>query len=390
MECGGSVQVDILQPVVVGLAGDEIVVLPSGRQSRVARIVTKDGELSEATNGQAVTLTLVDDIDVARGDLLASANQRPPELADQFAAHLLWLDEAPMLPGRPYLMQLGPSTVTATVSELKHQLDIDDGTHKAAKQLAVNEIGFANLALDRPLPFDAYDDNRDTGGFILIDRLTSATVGAGMIRFPLRRAANLKWHDFAVDRAQRSAIKGHRPAILWFTGLSGAGKSTIADGVEKRLLELGHHTYTLDGDNVRHGLNRDLGFTAADRVENIRRVIETANLMADAGLIVLISFISPFRAERARARERLAGSFFFAEIFVDTPLAECERRDPKGLYRKARAGQLQNFTGIDSPYEAPDRPDLHLRTVGSTVEAQVDLVVDILRGNGVLGPAGIG
>ncbi|MFO1160167.1 MAG: adenylyl-sulfate kinase [Reyranellaceae bacterium] len=365
-------------------AGEEIIVLPSGKQSRIARIVTHDGDLDEASAGQAVTLTLADEIDVSRGDLLAAPNDRPPQLADQLAAHLLWLDEAPMLPGRPYLMRLGPATVTATVSELKHQLDIDDGTHKAAKQLGPNEIGFANLALDRPMPFDGYDDNRDTGGFVLIDRQTNATVGAGMIRFPLRRAANLKWHDFTVDRAQRSAIKGHRPAVLWFTGLSGAGKSTIADGVEKRLLELGHHTYTLDGDNVRHGLNRDLGFTAADRVENIRRVIETAHLMADAGLIVLISFISPFRAERARARERLGAHFFFAEIFVDTPFDECERRDPKGLYRKARAGNLQNFTGLDSPYEAPEDPDLHLRTAESSVEAEVELVLDTLRTHGVL------
>ena len=365
-------------------AGEEIVVLPSGRRNRIARIVTADGDLAEASVGQAVTLTLADEMDVSRGDLLAPANDLAPQVADQIAAHLLWLDEAPMLPGRPYLMRLGPATVTATVSELKHQLDMDDGTHKAAKQLAVNEIGFANLALDRPMPFDCYDDNRDTGGFVLIDRLTNATVGAGMIRFPLRRAANLKWHEFTVDRVQRSAIKGHRPAVLWFTGLSGAGKSTIADGVEKRLLALGHHTYTLDGDNVRHGLNRDLGFTAADRVENIRRVIETAHLMADAGLIVLVSFISPFRAERARARERLAASFFFAEIFVDAPLDECERRDPKGLYRKARAGNLQNFTGLDSPYEPPEHPDLHLRTAESDVEAEVDLVLRTLRNHGVL------
>ncbi|MGD9882583.1 MAG: adenylyl-sulfate kinase [Reyranella sp.] len=365
-------------------AGEEIVVLPSGKQSRIARIVTADGDLAEASVGQAVTLALADEIDVSRGDLLAAPDGRPPQLADQLAAHLLWLDEAPMLPGRPYLMRLGPATMTATVSELKHQLDIDDGTHKAAKQLAANEIGFANLALDRPMPFDRYDDNRDTGGFVLIDRLTNATVGAGMIRFPLRRAANLRWHDFTVNRGQRSAIKGHRPAVLWFTGLSGAGKSTIADGVEKRLLALGHHTYTLDGDNVRHGLNRDLGFTAADRVENIRRVIETAHLMADAGLIVLVSFISPFRAERARARERLGGDFFFAEIFVDTSLDECERRDPKGLYRKARAGSLQNFTGLDSPYEPPEQPDLHLRTTASTIDAEVEQVLGILRHHGVL------
>jgi bifunctional enzyme CysN/CysC len=359
-------------------------VLPSGRHGRIARIVTRDGDLPEATVGQAVTLTLSDDIDVGRGDLLAAPHDRPPQLADQLAAHLLWLDEAPMLPGRPYLMRLGPATVTATVSELKHRLDVDDGIHRAAKQLAANEIGFANLALDRPMPFDAYDDNRDTGGFILIDRLSGATAGAGMIRFALRRATNLKWQDFTVDRAQRSAIKGHRPAVLWFTGLSGAGKSTIADGVEKRLVAIGCHTYTLDGDNVRHGLNRDLGFTDADRVENIRRVIEIAQLMADAGLIVLVSFISPFRAERARARERLVDDTFL-EIFVDAPLAECERRDPKGLYRKARAGALKNFTGLDSAYEAPQAPDIHIRTTEMTVDREVELIVDALRRRGILG-----
>ena len=275
-------------------------------------------------------------------------------MTDQFAAHLIWMHEAPMLPGRPYLMRLGTTTLTATVSELKHQLDISTGLRKAAKQLAMNEIGFANLALDRAVPFDSYGENRETGSFVLIDRISNATVGAGMIRFPLRRAANLSWHNFTVDKAARSAIKGHRPAVLWFTGLSGSGKSTIADAVEKRLLALGQHTYTLDGDNVRHGLNRDLGFTDADRVENIRRVIETAHLIADAGLIVLVSFISPFRAERGLARERLEADQFM-EIFVDTPLAECERRDPKGLYRKARQGKLKNFTGIDSAYEPPQR-----------------------------------
>ena len=288
-----------------------------------------------------------------------------------------------MLPGRPYLMRLGTATATATVSELKHHLDISTGLQEAAKQLAVNEIGFANLALDRPLPFDTYNDNRETGSFILIDRLTNATVGAGMIRFPLRRAANLTWHAFTVDRTARSSIKGHKPAVLWFTGLSGSGKSTIADGVEKRLLALGHHTYVLDGDNVRQGLNRDLGFTDVDRVENIRRVIETAHLMADAGLIVLVSFISPFRAERQLARERLGGDGFL-EIFVDTDLAECERRDPKGLYRKARAGQLRNFTGIDSAYEAPQSPDLHLHTSDMTVEREVDLVIERMRQLGII------
>jgi bifunctional enzyme CysN/CysC len=362
--------------------GDEIVVLPSGMRGHIERIVTYEGDLDRANAGQAVTLTLAEAIDVGRGDVIASVDQ-PPHLSDQFAAHLVWMNEAPMLPGRPYLMRLGTATATATVSELKHHLDISTGLQEAAKQLAVNEIGFANLALDRPLPFDTYNENRETGSFILIDRLTNATVGAGMIRFPLRRAANLTWHEFTVDRTARSSIKGHKPAVLWFTGLSGSGKSTIADGVEKRLLALGHHTYVLDGDNVRQGLNRDLGFTDVDRVENIRRVIETAHLMADAGLIVLVSFISPFRAERQLARERLGGDGFL-EIFVDTDLAECERRDPKGLYRKARAGQLRNFTGIDSAYEAPQSPDLHLHTSDMTVEREVDLVIERMRQLGII------
>jgi bifunctional enzyme CysN/CysC len=253
---------------------------------------------------------------------------------------------------------------------------------RPARQLEPNDIGFANLSLDRALPFDTYDDNRETGGFILIDRLSNATVGAGMIRFTLRRAANLAWQDFTVGKTTRAAIKGHRPAVLWFTGLSGSGKSTIADGVEKRLTALGHHTYLLDGDNVRHGLNRDLGFTDADRVENIRRVIETARLMADAGLIVLVSFISPFRAERRLARDRLADDAFL-EIFVDTPIAECERRDPKGLYHKARVGELRNFTGIDSAYEPPDAPDLHLPTLEMTIDGEVERVIEALRRRGV-------
>jgi bifunctional enzyme CysN/CysC len=363
--------------------GDEIVVLPSGRRGHVGRIVTYEGDLASAAAGQAVTLTLSEPIDVARGDVIAAAD-RPPQVTDQFAAHLLWMDEAPMLPGRPYLMRLGTATVTATVSELKHQLDIDTGSREAAKQLAMNEIGLANFAIDRPAPFDPYGENRETGSFILIDRLTNATVGAGMIRFPLRRASNLTWHAFTVDKSARSSIKGHRPAVLWFTGLSGSGKSTVADGVEKRLMALGHHTYVLDGDNVRHGLNRDLGFTDADRVENIRRVIEIARLMADAGLIVLVSFISPFRAERRLARERL-GDDAFLEIFVDTALPECERRDPKGLYRKARTGALRNFTGIDSAYEPPEDPDLHLQTADLTIEREVDIVVDTLRRRGIVG-----
>jgi len=361
--------------------GDEVVVLPSGMRARVARIVTYEGDLERALAGQAVTLTLDPEVDVGRGDVIAAAGA-PPHLSDQFAAHIVWLGDAPMLPGRPYLLRLGTATTTATVSELKHRLDIASGSQRPAKQLAPNDIGLANLSLDRVLPFDTYDDNRETGGFILIDRLTNATVGAGMIRFPLRRAANLAWQDFTVDKKARATIKGHRPAILWFTGLSGSGKSTIADGVERRLTALGRHTYLLDGDNVRHGLNRDLGFTDADRVENVRRVIETARLMADAGLIVLVSFISPFRAERRLARERLADDAFL-EIFVDTPIAECERRDPKGLYHKARVGELRNFTGIDSAYEAPEAPDLHLHTLEMTIDEEVDRIVEALQRRGV-------
>jgi len=362
--------------------GDEITVLPSGARSRIERIVTYDGDLAEAVAGEAITLTLTDAVDVVRGDVLAAVDSLP-HTADQFACHLVWMHETPMLPGRSYLMRLGATTLAATVSELKHQLDVETGVHKAAKQLALNEIGFANMSLDHAVPFDTYDENRETGAFILIDRVSNATVGAGMIRFPLRRASNLTWQNFTVDKAVRAAIKGQRPCVLWFTGLSGSGKSTIANAVEMRLLALGRHTYTLDGDNVRHGLNRDLGFTDADRVENIRRVIETARLFADAGLIVLVSFISPFRTERRLAAERLAPGEFI-EIFVDAPLAECERRDPKGLYRKARQGRLANFTGVDSPYEPPENPDIHIRTTEMALEREIDTVVGALRARGII------
>ncbi|TAJ37110.1 MAG: sulfate adenylyltransferase subunit CysN [Reyranella sp.] len=363
--------------------GEEIVVQPSGASNRIARIVTQDGDLAEAGAGQAVTLTLTDAFDVARGDVLA-ATDRPPHVADQFACHLVWMHDAPMLPGRPYLLQLGTATLTATVTELKHRIDVEIGVHEATKQLALNEIGFANVALDRPAPFDVYNENRDTGSFIMIDRTSNATVGAGMIRFPLRRASNLPWQAFAVDKASRARIKHQRPCVLWFTGLSGSGKSTIADGVEKRLLALGRHTYSLDGDNVRHGLNRDLGFTDADRVENVRRVIEVARLFCEAGLIVLVSVISPFRSERQLARERMADDEF-VEIFVDTPFAECERRDPKGLYRRAREGKITNFTGIDSPYEAPESPDIHIRTTEMSLEGEIESVMKVLRDRGVIG-----
>jgi bifunctional enzyme CysN/CysC len=361
---------------------DEITVLPSGARTRIARIVTADGDLDEAQNGAAVMLTLADAIDVARGDMLAEP-ARPPHKSDQFAADLLWMHDTPLLPGRSYLLRLATATVNATVTELKHRIEVNGGGHEAAKQLALNEIGFANLALDQPLPFDSYDENRSTGGFILIDRLTNATVGAGLIRFPLRRADNLTLQSFSADKAARARIKRQRPAVLWFTGLSGAGKSTIADGVETWLLAHGYHTYILDGDNVRHGLNRDLGFTDADRVENIRRVIEVARLFADAGLIVLVSFISPFRSERRLARERI-GAEDFLEVFVDTPLAECERRDPKGLYGKARRGEIVNFTGLDSAYEPPARPDIHLETLRMSPDAAVETIVAALRARNII------
>jgi len=362
--------------------GDEIAVLPSGARSHVARIVTADGDRSEAHCGEAVTLTLDDEIDIARGDMLTDA-ALPPHNADQFAADLVWMSETPLMPGRSYLLRLASATVTATITELKHRLDINSDSHEAVKQLVLNEIGFVNIALDQVLPFDSYDDNRACGGFILIDRISNETVGAGMIRFPLRRAANLSWQRFSVDHAAHMRTKGHKPAVLWLTGLSGAGKSTIADNVERRLLELGCHSYILDGDNIRHGLNRDLGFTSADRVENIRRVIEVAKLFADAGLIVLVSFISPFRSERRLARERI-GTEEFIEVFVDTPLAECERRDPKGLYRKARAGQLANFTGIDSPYEPPEQPDIHLKTGETSPDQATETVIAALRDRGII------
>ena len=362
--------------------GDEIVVQPSGARGEVVRIVTHDGDLARADAGQPVTLTFAEAVDVARGDVL-TAPGRPPHIADQFACHLVWMHQDPMLPGRPYLIRLGTATLTATVTELKSRINVETGVEEAAKLLALNDIGLANVALDRPAPFDAYSQNRDTGGFILIDRISNATVGAGMIRFPLRRASNLTMQAFAVDKAARTLIKGHRPCVLWFTGLSGSGKSTVADGVERRLRALGCHTYVLDGDNVRHGLNRDLGFTDVDRVENVRRVVEVAQLFVDAGLIVLVSFISPFRSERRLARERMEEGEFI-EIFVDAPLSECERRDPKGLYRRARAGKLANFTGIDSAYEPPEAPDIHLRTAEMSLDHEVDTTMSLLRERGII------
>ncbi|MGA1462598.1 MAG: sulfate adenylyltransferase subunit CysN [Steroidobacteraceae bacterium] len=362
--------------------GDAVRVLPSGRQSTVARIVTLDGDLDEAVAGQSVTLTLADEIDISRGDVLAAADA-PPAVADQFQVSLVWMHEEPMLPGRPYLMKIGPRTVTASITDIRHRVNVNTLEQMAARQLDLNEIGLCNLGTDRAVAFDAYEDNRETGAFILVDRISNDTVGAGMIQYALRRADNVHWQALDVDKRARSASKGQKACVLWFTGLSGAGKSTIANLVEKQLLALGRHTYLLDGDNVRHGLNKDLGFTEADRVENIRRVAEVSRLMVDAGLIVMVSFISPFRAERRLARELLEEGEFL-EVYVSTPLVEAEKRDPKGLYRKAREGKIRNFTGIDSPYEPPENPELVVDTSVVSAEEGARQVIDMLRTRGRL------
>ncbi|RQR23662.1 sulfate adenylyltransferase subunit CysN [Burkholderia sp. Bp9143] len=356
--------------------GERVRVLPSGKESRVASVITPAGEADVARAGEAVTLTLADEIDISRGDMIARADA-PPEVADQFEATLVWMHDEPLLPGRPYLVKLGTQTVGATCATPKYKIDVNTRKHLAARTLALNEIGVCNLSFDRPVAFDPYDRNRHTGGFIVIDRFTNDTVGAGMLHFALRRAHNVHWQAVDVDRDARAVQKAQTPRIVWLTGLSGAGKSTIANLVEQRLHALGKHTYLLDGDNVRHGLNRDLGFTEADRVENIRRVAEVARLMLDAGLITLVSFISPFRAERDMARA-LAGPDEFVEVFVDTPLAVAEARDPKGLYKKARKGELKHFTGIDSPYEPPAQPELRIDTVAESPEAAADRIVAYL------------
>ncbi len=362
----------------VARPGDAVRILPSGRESRIARIVTKDGDLEAALAGQSVTFTLTDEVDCSRGDVIAAAAE-PAEVADQFETTIVWMAEDPLLTGRSYWLKIGAKTVSATVTEQKYKINVNTLEHLAAKQLELNEIAVCNISLDQPVAFDPYTDNHDTGGFILIDRITNGTVGAGMIRFALRRAQNIHWQALDVTRESRSAAKGQKPAVLWFTGLSGAGKSTIANLVEKKLQAMGRHTYILDGDNVRHGLNRDLGFTDADRVENIRRVAEVARLMADAGLIVLVSFISPFRSERRLARDMMAPGEFL-EVYVDTPLAEAERRDVKGLYKKARAGELKNFTGIDSPYEPPEAPEIRVDTTSMTAAEAAELIVDQMDG----------
>ena len=357
-------------------AGADIVALPSGRRSRVQKVLVGDVETASARAGQAVTLTLEDEIDISRGDVIAAADD-PPQVADQFAAHVLWMADAPLLPGRPYWLKIGTRTVSATVSEIKHRIDVNTQEFLAAKRLELNEVAYVNLSLDEPIAFMAYAENRTLGGFILIDRYDNATVAAGTLDFALRRAGNVHWQHVDVDKAARARIKGQQPRVLWFTGLSGAGKSTIANLVDKRLHALGHHTFLLDGDNVRHGLNRDLGFTDEDRVENIRRVAEVAKLMTDAGLIVLVSFISPFRSERQMARARFEEGEFL-EIFVDVPLALAEERDVKGLYRKARAGQIPNFTGIDSPYEAPEHAEVHLDAGSHSPEKLAAVVLERL------------
>lgn len=362
--------------------GDRLRVLPSGKEGTVARIVTQDGDLDLASNGQSVTLTLNEQIDISRGDVLCSASD-PAGVADQFEATIIWMSEEEMLAGRPCLLKLGAKTVSATLAPPKYKINVNTLEHLASKTLELNEIGVCTITLDQPISFDAYAQNRDMGGFILIDRISNNTIAAGLLHFALRRSQNIHWQAIEIDKRAHSALKGQRPAVLWFTGLSGAGKSTIANLVEKKLHALGRHTYLLDGDNVRHGLNKDLGFTDADRIENIRRVSEVAKLMVDAGLIVLVSFISPFRAERQMARELLDRGEF-CEVFIDTPIAEAERRDPKGLYKKARRGDLKNFTGIDSPYEVPEHPEIRIDTTTISSEDAAERIVAHLVANGIL------
>ena len=362
--------------------GDRVRVQPSGRESRVARIVAHGGDLAHAVAGQSVQITLEDEIDISRGDVISHA-AAPAEVADQFESTIVWMADEPLLPGRPYWLKIGTRTVSATVSEPKYKVNVNTLEHLATKRLELNEIGVCNIALDRTVAFDAYTANRETGGFILIDRLSNHTVGAGMLHFALRRSQNVHWQHVDVDKAARAGLMGQKPTVLWFTGLSGAGKSTVANLVAKRLFALGRHAYLLDGDNIRHGLNRDLGFTTADRVENIRRVAEVARLMLDAGLIVITAFISPFRAEREMARGLLEPGEFI-EIHVDVPLDLAEQRDAKGLYAKARRGELPNFTGIDSAYEAPVEAEIHLDTTALSSEQAAERVLQELQRRGIV------
>jgi len=372
----GTVASGVVKP------GDRVTVAASGRETSIARIVTYDGDLPEARAGDAVTLTLADEVDIARGDLLVPPTARP-EVADQFAANVIWMGDEPLLPGRPYLMRIGTRYVPVKVTSLKHKVDVNTLEHLAGKTLALNEIGECNLSASSPIAFDAYTENRETGAFILIDRYTNATVGAGMIEFGLRRAANIHRQALLVTRADHERLNGHKPAALWFTGLSGSGKSTIANLVERQLHDRGVRTFLLDGDNVRHGLNRDLGFSDADRVENIRRVGEVAKLFVEAGMVVLCSFISPFRAERRMVRELFTDGEFL-EVFVDTPLEDCIARDPKGLYAKALDGKIANFTGVSSPYEAPEAAELTLATVALAPEDAAEKVIAELAKRGLI------
>ena len=357
--------------------GDAVRILPSGKQTRIGRVMVGSSDVESAGEGQSVTLTFTEEVDCSRGDVVAVASN-PPAVADQFEATIVWMDDEALLPGRAYWLKLATQNVSATVQSPKYRIDVNDFEQFAAKTLELNEIGVAEVYTDRPIVFEAYADNRTLGGFILIDKLTNATVGAGMIHFALRRAQNVHWQALDVSREAHSRIKHQKPKVLWFTGISGAGKSTIANLVEKKLHALGRHTFLLDGDNLRHGLNKDLGFTDADRIENIRRVGEVAKLMADAGLIVLTAFISPFRAEREMVRAMLPEGEFI-EIFVDTPLEEAERRDAKGLYAKARAGELANFTGIDSPYEVPEHPEIRIDTTATSPETAAQEIVDLIE-----------
>lgn len=366
--------------------GDEIVIPASGRNSRVKQIVTYDGDLVRAEAGDAVTITLTDEIDIGRGDIIAKPMERP-EVADQFAAHLIWMDQEDMVPGRSYAFRIGTQSIASgSVTAMKYRIDVNTGAHVTARTLSLNEIGFCNIATVLPATFDAYEANRRTGSFIVIDRDTNRTVGAGMIAFPLRRAANIAWQPLSLGKKERAALKHQRACIIWFTGLSGAGKSTIANLVDQKLFAMSYHAMLLDGDNLRHGLNRDLGFTESDRVENIRRAGEVAKLMVDGGLLVICSFISPYKAERDMVRS-LVGDGEFIEVFVDTPIGECVRRDPKGLYAKAKSGTIKNFTGIDAPYEAPSAPEIHLTTLNQQPERLADTVLNCLATRGIIVPA---
>ena len=361
---------------------DPVVILPSGRTSQIKRIACYDGDIDSARAGQAVTLVLKDEIDVSRGDVMSAATDRPT-VADQFAAHIVWMHDTPLLPGRGYQLRLGTTSVNAQITEIKHSVDVNTLAQMAAKHLELNDVAFCNLSLDQAIPFDPYGDNRAMGAFILVDRMSNATVGCGMINFALRRAANIHHHVMKVDQQARALTKQQKPCVLWFTGLSGAGKSTVADLVEQRLHAIGHHTMLLDGDNVRFGLNRDLGFSDEDRVENIRRVGEVSKLMIEAGLITLVSFISPFQSERKMARDLLEDDEFF-EIFVDAPLDVCEQRDPKGLYKKARAGEIPNFTGIGSDYEPPENPELRLAAGTDSADDLATQVITMMRAKGII------